>query len=69
MDLRHSLIPEELIDDLVRTMPPHHGPDLQEDRHQPKYDYVGFMERMTRGAEAANGESNLIVNGNGNSHY
>jgi len=30
-------------------MPPHKGPDLQEDRHLPKYDYISFMEKMTAG--------------------
>lgn len=28
-------------------MPKHRGPDLQEDRNVPKYDYVSFMEKMT----------------------
>ena len=30
-------------------MPQHTGPDLQEDRNLPKYDYVSFMEKMTQG--------------------
>ena len=51
LDLRHSLIPEELVADLVNTMPEHKGPDLAEDRHLPKFDYVGFMEKMTFGEE------------------
>jgi hypothetical protein len=46
MDLRHSLIPDELIEDLLCTMPTHSGPDLEADRHLPKYDYISFMERM-----------------------
>lgn len=46
MDLRHSLIPDELIEDLLKTMPEHRGPDLQEDRDLPKYDYVIFMQRL-----------------------
>lgn len=49
LDLRHSLIPDDLVEDLLSTMPEHKGPDLQEDRHRPKYDYVGFMERMIQG--------------------
>ena len=49
MDLRHSLIPDELVEDLVSTMPQHKGPDLQEDRDLPKYDYISFMENMTQG--------------------
>ncbi|KAL9093199.1 MAG: hypothetical protein Q9159_000376 [Coniocarpon cinnabarinum] len=46
LDLRHSLIPDELIEDLVKTMPAHQGPDLQEDRDLPKYDYVSFMNKL-----------------------
>ncbi|OJI89020.1 hypothetical protein ASPTUDRAFT_134072 [Aspergillus tubingensis CBS 134.48] len=46
LDLRHSLIPDEVIEHLVQTMPPHNGPDLQEDRDLPKYDYISFMEKM-----------------------
>ncbi|KKY27199.1 putative alpha-actinin [Phaeomoniella chlamydospora] len=46
MDLRHSLIPDELIEDLIQTMPSHNGPDLAEDRDLPKYDYITFMEKM-----------------------
>ncbi|PSK55700.1 hypothetical protein B9Z65_4578 [Elsinoe australis] len=46
LDLRHSLIPDELIDEMVRTMPEHRGPDLQEDRDLRKYDYVTFMEKF-----------------------
>ena len=30
-------------------MPAHRGPDLAEDRHLDKYDYVGFMEKITLG--------------------
>lgn len=53
MDLRHSLIPEELIDDLLASMPEHHGPDLAgTDRDTPKYDYVKFMESMMERQES-----------------
>lgn len=55
MDLRHSLIPDELIEDLVKSMPAHNGPDLQEDRDMPKYDYISFMSRMM-GEEGGGGE-------------
>lgn len=48
LDLRHSLIPDDLVEDLLASMPPHVGPDLQEDRHRSKYDYISFMERMTQ---------------------
>ena len=65
MDLRHSLIPDDLIEDLIQTMPPHKGPDLQEDRDLPKYDYVTFMEKMTNGEGVANGNAgqDAITNG------
>jgi hypothetical protein len=46
LDLRHSLIPEELIENLLQTMPKHEGPNLLEDRKLPKYDYISFMEKM-----------------------
>lgn len=49
LDLRHSLIPDDLIDDLVKTMPQHKGPDLAEDRDLPKYDYVSFMDKLMEG--------------------
>ncbi|MCJ1256811.1 hypothetical protein MMC24_004635 [Lignoscripta atroalba] len=76
LDLRHSLIPDELIEDLIRTMPPHKGPDMQEDRDLPKWDYVEFMERITRGGEygdagveedgeeGGRGRGREVVNGN-----
>ena len=46
MDLRHSLIPDELIDDLLSSMPEHEGPDLEVDRDVAKYDYISFMQGM-----------------------
>ncbi|KAI1995370.1 alpha-actinin [Ophidiomyces ophidiicola] len=46
LDLRHSLIPEDLIENLLQSMPKHEGPDLLEDRELPKYDYITFMEHM-----------------------
>ena len=46
LDLTHSLIPDELVQQLVESMPEHKGPDLQEDRDLPKYDYSAFMERF-----------------------
>ena len=50
LDLRHSLIPDELVEGLLHSMPEHRGPDFKEDRHMPKYDYVSFMDNMTHGA-------------------
>lgn len=46
MDLRHSLIPDDLIENLLESMPMHQGPDLLEDREVPKYDYISFMQNM-----------------------
>jgi hypothetical protein len=46
MDLRHSLIPDDLIENLLESMPMHQGPDLLEDREIPKYDYISFMQNM-----------------------
>jgi hypothetical protein len=46
MDLRHSLIPDDLIEDLLGSMPKHDGPDLLEHRDVPKYDYISFMQKM-----------------------
>ena len=46
MDLRQSLIPDELIDDLLSSMPTHSGPDMEADRDVPKYDYISFMQGM-----------------------
>lgn len=48
LDLTHSLIPEELVQQLMETMPRHRGPDMQQDRELPKYDYSAFMERFIR---------------------
>ena len=52
LDLRHSLIPDDLVEGLLASMPPHKGPDLQEDRHLPKFDYIGFMQNITSGTGA-----------------
>lgn len=45
------MIPEELIDNLIQTMPEHQGPNLLEDREIPRYDYITFMERMMNNGE------------------
>ena len=46
MDLRHSLVPDEVIDELIKIMPTHKGPDMSRDRGQAQYDYISFMEKM-----------------------
>ncbi|KAH7354219.1 alpha-actinin-3 [Plectosphaerella cucumerina] len=46
MDLRHSLVPDEIIDRLVEMIPPHTGPDAADDRGMPQYDYIAFMDKL-----------------------
>ncbi|KAH9900628.1 putative actin cross-linking protein [Xylariomycetidae sp. FL2044] len=46
MDLRHSLVPDEVIDKLCEIVPKHTGPDMAEDRGVPQYDYISFMEKL-----------------------
>ncbi|GAB7362433.1 hypothetical protein MBLNU230_g2755t1 [Neophaeotheca triangularis] len=46
MDLTHSLIADDVAQQLMETMPQHRGPDMQEDREVPKWDYVEFMSRF-----------------------
>lgn len=55
LDLRHSLIPDDLLDYLTQSMPQHRGPDLQEERDLPKYDYITFMQRFL---DEPNGQGN-----------
>ncbi|OCK82699.1 alpha-actinin-2 [Lepidopterella palustris CBS 459.81] len=55
LDLRHSLVPDEIIEDLVKTMPEHKGPDLQEDRDLPKFDYITYMEHFMGGLPSNGG--------------
>ncbi|KAI9679087.1 MAG: hypothetical protein M1829_001757 [Trizodia sp. TS-e1964] len=55
LDLRHSLVPDEVIDELVKSMPKHQGPNLQEDRELPQYDYISFMENFTSRDDPING--------------
>lgn len=51
MDLRHSLISDELIEDLAKTMPMANTRDggFEEDRELPKYDYISFMQQLLQG--------------------
>jgi Ca2+-binding EF-hand superfamily protein len=46
MDLRHSLVPDDVIDKLINVVPLHKGPDLQQDRGMPQYDYISFMDGL-----------------------
>ncbi|KAJ5775388.1 uncharacterized protein N7511_000399 [Penicillium nucicola] len=61
LDLRHSLIPDEVIEHLVKTMPTHDGPDLLEDRELAKYDYISFMEKMREVGKRMGANSNDFV--------
>ncbi|KAL1835966.1 hypothetical protein VTJ49DRAFT_5754 [Mycothermus thermophilus] len=54
MDLRHSLVPDDVIEKLVEIMPPHKGPDMQADRGQAQYDYIKFMDELIGDAPASN---------------
>ncbi|KAK6079852.1 Alpha-actinin-like protein 1 [Seiridium cupressi] len=63
MDLRHSLVPDEVIDKLMEIVPEHKGPDLAQDRGTPQFDYISFMEKMMNGqgatlADVTNGGAN-----------
>ncbi|ROW12097.1 hypothetical protein VMCG_00708 [Cytospora schulzeri] len=55
MDLRHSLVPDEVIEQLIDIIPPHSGPDMKDDRGQPQYDYIAFMEKLISDERAAQG--------------
>ncbi|KAF6843770.1 Alpha-actinin-like protein 1 [Colletotrichum musicola] len=55
MDLRHSLVPDEVIDKLIEIIPEHNGPDTTEDRGMPQYDYIAFMEKLISDEKAAGG--------------
>jgi Ca2+-binding EF-hand superfamily protein len=46
MDLRHSLVPDDVIEKLIKVIPEHTGPDLQEDRGMRQYDYISFMDGL-----------------------
>ena len=63
LDLRHSLVPDEVIDDLIASMPEHKGPDLQEDRDLPKYDYITYMERYMNAKREEQQRAEEQVNG------
>ena len=38
-------------------MPAHKGPDLQQDRNLPKFDYITFMQKMTQDGRGLNGDA------------
>jgi Ca2+-binding EF-hand superfamily protein len=51
MDLRHSLVPDDVIDKLTKIIPVHEGPDLQQDRGMAQYDYISFMDKLLGGPD------------------
>lgn len=51
LDLRHSLVPDDVIEKLSKIIPIHKGPDLQEDRGLPQFDYVRFMDQLIEDPE------------------
>lgn len=57
MDLRHSLVPDDVIEKLTKFVPIHKGPDLQEDRGMPQYDYISFMDKLISDPEESESES------------
>jgi hypothetical protein len=58
MDLRLSLIPEELIEHLTQTMPKHQGPVKSQDRDVPQYDYISFMGKMMADEDSDDASTN-----------
>ncbi|KAL7626734.1 alpha-actinin [Parahypoxylon ruwenzoriense] len=69
MDLRHSLVPDEVIEKLCEIVPKHTGPDMAQDRGVPQYDYISFMENLISvprgGAGGGTGPLEDITNGRG----
>lgn len=46
IDLRHSLVGDDVLERMAEMLPEHNGVELKEDRGVRKYDYVGFMEKL-----------------------
>lgn len=67
MDLRHSLVPDEVIDQLVEMMPAHKGPDMSEDRGLPQYDYISFMEKLINEEQEGQNEPTHVLQDRTNS--
>ncbi|CAD6439722.1 0f5041c8-97a6-409e-a18e-b47e2f50ff63 [Sclerotinia trifoliorum] len=67
MDLRHSLVPDEVIEKLTQFIPLHKGPDLQQDRGMPQYDYISFMDKLLVGNEDDGNDGALSELSNGRS--
>ena len=63
MDLRHSLVPDEVIDKLIEIVPPHSGPDMASDRGMAQYDYISFMEKLMNEQGGGNMALGDVTNG------
>ncbi|OLN85809.1 Alpha-actinin-like protein 1 [Colletotrichum chlorophyti] len=61
MDLRHSLVPDEVIDKLIEIIPVHNGPDTAEDRGMPQYDYIAFMDKLISDEKEAGSVPNGVL--------
>jgi len=61
LDLRHSLISPELVEEITKTMPRHSGPEATEqDRDLAKYDYKAFMDRFLGPEQSKGGEARPV---------
>jgi Ca2+-binding EF-hand superfamily protein len=60
MDLRHSLVPDDVIEKFIEIVPQHKGPDLASDRGVAQYDYISFMEKLMNDQGASLGD---VTNG------
>jgi hypothetical protein len=63
MDLRHSLVPDDVIEKLIQFVPEHRGPDLQQDRGMKQYDYIKFMDSMIAGPDEYDAPLRDLPNG------
>ncbi|XXH04873.1 D-lactate ferricytochrome c oxidoreductase [Hypoxylon texense] len=62
MDLRHSLVPDEVIEKLCEIVPPHTGPDMAQDRGVPQFDYISFMEKLISAPPSSSSSSSQQQN-------
>ena len=60
MDLRHSLVPDEVIEQLIKVIPEHHGPNTKEDRGMKQYDYISFMDKLIGDPEQDEEEKEVL---------
>ncbi|KAL1889848.1 alpha-actinin [Ceratocystis pirilliformis] len=65
MDLRHSLVPDEVIEKLTDIMPSHSGPDMQVDRGMPQYDYISFMDKLMADVDDETYGEDSLLSGEG----